>query len=152
MSPFAWGAYSNLAEHLASSGRVEEAVGIAERGAAVAPGVPEVHNTLGAMRTVRATGLPASPERDASIAAAIDAFEAALRLEPDYTETHYNLAFALEVAGRLDEAIDHYRRVLAVHPDDAPAVVGVARSYLALGRPEEAERWIARARKLGAAP
>jgi tetratricopeptide (TPR) repeat protein len=152
VSPTAWGAYSNLAEHLASVGRSEEAVAIAERGALAAPRVPEVHNTLGVMRTVRATELPAGTERDASVGAAIDAFQAVLRLEPDYTETLFNLAFALEVAGRPGEAIDYYRRVLGVHPDDVASIVGVARAYLALGRPEEAEPWIARARTLGAVP
>jgi protein O-mannosyl-transferase len=152
VSPSAWGAYSNLAQHLAERGRVEEAVEIAERGARAAPRVAEVHNTLGAMRTVRATALAAGPERDATVGAAIDAFRAALHIEPGYTETHYNLAFALEVAGRPAEAIEHYRRVLEVHPDDAPAVVGIARSWVTLGRPEDAEPWIARARALGAVP
>lgn len=40
----------------------------------------------------------------------------AIRLKPDYAEAHYNLGTALERQGRIREAEDEYRRVLALDP------------------------------------
>ncbi len=40
----------------------------------------------------------------------------AIRLKPDYAEAHYNLGTALERQGRIREAEEEYRRVLALDP------------------------------------
>ena len=47
--------------------------------------------------------------------------EAALRINPDFPEAHYNLANALFQSGRLDEAIAHFREALRLKPDFADA-------------------------------
>ena len=48
---------------------------------------------------------------------AIRAFQAALRLKPDYTEAHCNLGIALYRASRTDEAIRQFQEALRLRPD-----------------------------------
>ena len=52
---------------------------------------------------------------------AIPQFEIALRTRPGYLSARFNLANALAKSGRIDEAIDNLRKVLAINPDDAYA-------------------------------
>jgi Flp pilus assembly protein TadD len=44
-----------------------------------------------------------------------------LEIEPDYVEAHNGLGLALAKRGRIDEAIAHYRRALAIRPSYAEA-------------------------------
>jgi tetratricopeptide (TPR) repeat protein len=49
---------------------------------------------------------------------AIDHYEAALRLKPDYAQAHDNLAFALASRpGRLEDAVAHFEEALRLDPD-----------------------------------
>ena len=48
--------------------------------------------------------------------------------------TETNLGAALQAEGRLDEAIDHYRRAIALAPDYAPAYNNLATALRAKGR------------------
>jgi len=50
-------------------------------------------------------------------AGAVEHYQEALRLRPDYAEAHNNLASALGRQERWDEAIGHYRRALEIRPD-----------------------------------
>ena len=52
--------------------------------------------------------------------------------------TETNLAVALQAEGRLDEAIDHYRRAIALQPAYAPAYNNLGAALHAKGRHEEA--------------
>jgi tetratricopeptide (TPR) repeat protein len=78
---------------------------------------PNSQNNLGI--ALVAAGRPAE---------AMEHFERALALNPDYAEAHDNLALALAGAGRYAEAIGHYQRALQLKPDypDACANLGVA--------------------------
>ena len=59
-------------------------------------------------------GLGKAPE-------AIEHYEQALRIRPDFAEAHYNLGVALERVGRPQEAIGHYEQALRIKPDYAEA-------------------------------
>jgi tetratricopeptide (TPR) repeat protein len=52
--------------------------------------------------------------------------------------TETNLAVALQAAGRLDDATDHYQRAIALQPDYAPAYNNIGTALRAKGRPAEA--------------
>ena len=49
---------------------------------------------------------------------AIEEYALALRLRPAYGSARFNLAIALAKAGRVDDAVENLRRVLADDPED----------------------------------
>jgi tetratricopeptide (TPR) repeat protein len=53
--------------------------------------------------------------------AAVQSFEQALVIKPDYAEVHYNLGNALKDLGQLDAAVKSYERALAIKSDGAEA-------------------------------
>ena len=64
----------------------------------------------------------------------------AVRLHPQLTEAHFNLALLLEMQGRHQEALAHYQELLRRNPSDQEAFLGTGRCLAALGRLEEAAR------------
>ena len=50
----------------------------------------------------------------------------AVRIDPEFTDGHYNIGATLEDLGRPDEAIDHYRRVIQLDPNYAAATARLA--------------------------
>jgi tetratricopeptide (TPR) repeat protein len=93
------------------------------------PGAWMAHNNLGA-------GLARIPGR---LAEAIDHFQAALRIDPDYAGAHNNLGLALlQIPGRLPEATAEFREALRLNPKDAEAHanLGLALSRLPGHLPE----------------
>jgi Flp pilus assembly protein TadD len=62
----------------------------------------------------------------------------ALTVEPDNWIMHNNLGFALEEAGKTDEAIGHYREAIRIAPGFAKAYVNLGACLNKLGRVDEA--------------
>ncbi|MGO9244079.1 MAG: tetratricopeptide repeat protein [Verrucomicrobiia bacterium] len=52
---------------------------------------------------------------------AMEQYEQALRISPDYASAHNNLGAALMKQGKVQEAISHYDQALRLKPDDAEA-------------------------------
>ena len=48
---------------------------------------------------------------------AVESFERALAIKPDYTEVNYNLGLTFQELGQLDAAIKCYEKALAVNPE-----------------------------------
>jgi tetratricopeptide (TPR) repeat protein len=69
---------------------------------------------------------------------AVTAFEAALRVKPDYANARNNLGNALLQLGRTEQAVPHLERALALAPDDATVHYNYANALLLRGQAEEA--------------
>jgi protein O-GlcNAc transferase len=69
--------------------------------------------------------------------AAARAFRRCVELEPDYAEAHQNLGQALFKLGELDEAMEHFTRVIAIVGDDASRrrLLELARRSIAVAIP-----------------
>jgi hypothetical protein len=72
-------------------------------------------------------------------------FTATAAASPNSARAQQNAGAVCGQAGRLDEAIFHYRRALAIYPSYQSAAAGLALAYTQKGMPEEADRWRAEA-------
>ena len=75
---------------------------------------------------------------------AIDAFEAALAVDPGYTPILLNLAEAARQDGLQGKAIRYYREALARDPDYFAALSGEGEALVEKGAVDKAERNLAR--------
>ncbi len=82
---------------------------------------------------------------------AIEHYERALRLSPDYAEAHNNLGNALARQGKLPEAIEHFERALQLKPDYAEAHSNAGDALLRLGKSAEALPYLQQALHLATA-
>jgi tetratricopeptide (TPR) repeat protein len=85
------------------------------------------HNNLGAALASLGRG----PE-------AMEHYEQALRLKPDYAEAHNNLGVTLRGQGRLPEAIAHYEQALRITPDYTEAHYNLGNVLLQAGNVQQA--------------
>jgi SAM-dependent methyltransferase/tetratricopeptide (TPR) repeat protein len=83
---------------------------------------------------------------------AIEAIRGALAINEPMPEWHYNLAFAYQSLGQLENAVAHYRRAVAIDPGFMMAQTNLARALLTLGASEEALAVAMRALEKQAAP
>ncbi len=71
---------------------------------------------------------------------AIDRYEQALQIDPDWAVTHNDLGNALRRVGRVDEAVSQYEQALRLDPDLAAAHYDLAATLKQAGRLDEAIR------------
>ncbi len=77
--------------------------------------------------------------------AALDCFEEAVRLKPDFPLAQNNLGATLAAQGRNEEALFHYREALLYKPDFSEALIGLGTVLRSLGRFAEAAQFSRRA-------
>ena len=87
----------------------------------------EAHYDLGA--TLRQQG---------KVQEAMEQYEQALRLDPDYAEAHNDLGSALMGQGKVQEAIGHYEQALQIKPDSIEAHNNLGIALMGQGRLREA--------------
>jgi tetratricopeptide (TPR) repeat protein len=92
------------------------------------PGNARAQNNLG-------SAVAADPAR---LAEAVPRFEAALRLQPDFPEAHYNLAHALDSLHRTAEAVAEYRQAIRLRPGYVDAHCNLGNALMASGKTREA--------------
>ena len=69
---------------------------------------------------------------------AIEAYNKALAIKPDYAEAYNNMGNALKEQGKLEEAIEAYNKALAIKPDYAEAYNNMGVTLKEQGKLEEA--------------
>jgi tetratricopeptide (TPR) repeat protein len=69
-------------------------------------------------------------QRDSQISSAIEQFQRALSLNPDYAEAHYNLATAYEEVLEYDKALSEYQRAIEADDQFSDAYNNLARLYI----------------------
>lgn len=69
---------------------------------------------------------------------AIENYEQALRIEPDYADAHFNLGVLLAQTGKLSNAIEHYEQSLRIKPDFFAAHLNLGVALLQTGKLPEA--------------
>jgi tetratricopeptide (TPR) repeat protein len=71
-----------------------------------------------------------------------EAFEAALALNPSVARAHSSLGFLAAEHGRLDEALDHWRKAVALDPRECDGLLALGELLWRRGRPEEARVYL----------
>ena len=69
---------------------------------------------------------------------AIRLFEASLRIQPYYADTHYRMGLALQAQGNVKAAIEHLQTALKADPSNADVLAGLAGALRAGGQIEGA--------------
>jgi len=69
---------------------------------------------------------------------AIEMWQRAIQLDPDYAEAHTNLGIALKQLGRMPEAIEQYKEALRARPDLVAAHYALGMALWLTGKPQEA--------------
>lgn len=80
---------------------------------------------------------------------ALECFQQALELNPNYADALHALAMTYAAKNRLDEAIEVGKKLVEVSPDDELAYTSLSIFYQRKGMVAEAERIAAKARTLG---
>jgi tetratricopeptide (TPR) repeat protein len=76
--------------------------------------------------------------RIGSAGEAMEHFQEAIDVQPDYPDAHYNLAVALAQQGDVDAAIAQWRTTLSLRPDDAEAHAALGNALVGKGSLGEA--------------
>ena len=81
-------------------------------------------------------------QRQGNLREAIDQFEAAVKIEPEISVYHYNLANALMNDGQLDRAAEHFRTSLQLLPSDGNAHFNFGNALFRQGKTRDAvDQW-----------
>jgi tetratricopeptide (TPR) repeat protein len=84
----------------------------------------------------RESGLGGEPEE------AIAAIKAIIAEDPGISDAHFSLGNIYYKSKRFEEALESFKISLDLKPDDSFAVINIANALQALGRSEEAERFV----------
>ena len=69
---------------------------------------------------------------------AVESFERALAIKPDYTEVNYNLGVTLKELGQLEDAVNSYEKAVALKPDYTDAHYNLGNALKELGQLDDA--------------
>ncbi|MCX6571286.1 MAG: sulfatase-like hydrolase/transferase [Candidatus Aminicenantes bacterium] len=73
---------------------------------------------------------------------AIRTIRAIIAEDPAITDAHFGLGNVLYKARRFEEAVESFKKALNLKPDDSFAVINIANCYQAMGRFDEAEKFV----------
>jgi Flp pilus assembly protein TadD len=124
-NPACWLAYGHLVDILYQENRIAEAMNLFREELRIEPA--EAHYNLGFALL-----------RKGRTSEAIDQYEKALLVNPDYAEVRNNLASALVMSGRFSEAIDQCNEALRIDPGSSEAHDNLGNALAQTGRASEA--------------
>ena len=99
---------NNLSIALMQTGRYEEAVSVAQTALSADPNLPQALNTMGQVMMLKKDYVNA-----------IKYFLKAIEQQPDVSARYWNVALAMEQAGKYDMAMQYARTYLNMEQDDA---------------------------------
>ncbi len=126
VDPKHWKSHNNLALAAIDVGEFEVAEAHYRESLAIKP-QPAIYNDLGVV--LEREGLPAE---------AVEAYRAALKLDPKSAAANYNLGSSLARSGKYAEAERHFRAAIKADPKNAAAHQALAQVLEKLGRTDEA--------------
>ena len=173
LNPEARDAHLNLVGPLSDAGRLEEALAAARIAVAQRPGHAEPHGNLGSAlfrldrleeaETTLRTALEIAPRhlnanqnlgevlrKQGRYAEAIETYRRVLEIDDSYVKGHGALGIALYDSGRYADAIASLDKALELEPGHSTSELALyaGRAALRLDRPDEALRYLRRAREL----
>ena len=84
----------------------------------------------------RESGLGGDPDE------AIRTIQAIITEDPTIADAHFSLGNVFSKARRFEEAVEAFKKSLDLKPDDSFAVINIANAYQAMGRFDEAEKFV----------
>lgn len=69
---------------------------------------------------------------------AVEAFQRAIRLKPDYPDACNNLGLAYKALASYPEAIEAFQKAIRAHPDFSAAIINLGATWTEMGQPERA--------------
>ncbi len=138
---YAWArvvAEMKLAGLLENRGRSSDATDAIEHYRSVLSLKPYLNPTALTRIVVTDVKLGIALGKKGQIDEAINRFQEAVRLKPDFVDAYYNLGFALSMKGLTDEAIAEFQKALRLQPDDADAHSNLGNALFRKGQIDEA--------------
>jgi len=71
-------------------------------------------------------------------AKSVEAFQQAVRINPEHFNTRYNLAISYEALGQITKSIESYQQAIRINPDAAKSWYNLGNNYVRLGQPAKA--------------
>jgi tetratricopeptide (TPR) repeat protein len=90
------------------------------------------------MMAITETNLAVALQAEGRPANAVEHYQQAIAIQPDYAPAYNNLGVAKRATGNIDEAIAAYRRAVAMNPEYPDAHYNLANALLDKNKPEEA--------------
>ena len=137
-------AWMRLADANWAEAKYSEVIRALDRAVKLRPDWAEAHETLGRAHAESGAGGIVLSNRQAE-----KYFRQAIELKPDFMEAYVDLATSLRSQGMHTEALEAYRRALALAPSHPAAVGGAASMLERLGKFDEARAMLAPAVEKG---
>ena len=136
LNPHLTGVYSNLAKVLERQGRTEEAIAIQKHLATIQTEQVSQDNWIWYFNQ----GNDRTEQGD--LDGAIELYQKALRINPNYADIYFNLGIVLRRQGKLEAAIAHYQKAIDLQPNLADAYLSLANIYFqSLEYPKARDYW-----------